>query len=91
MMAFKRRAQFVAHIGEEFGLAAAGELGLFLGGDQGQLGLLAVGDVERDGDHQHRPAGLILQQRLGGEQHALLALGRPDGFLEGAGLLDARR
>ncbi|MGA3305827.1 MAG: hypothetical protein ABSC26_07460 [Stellaceae bacterium] len=83
MMAFKG----VAHIGEEFGFAAAGEFRFLLGRDQGQFGFLALGDVERDGDHQHRPAGLILQQRLGGEQHALLAFGRPDGFLAGTGLL----
>ena len=54
----QRRAQLVAHIGEELGLAAARELGFLLGGDERQLGGLAVGDVERGGDDERgRPPG----------------------------------
>ena len=70
----QRRAQFVAHIGEEFGLAAAGELGLFLGGDQRQLGFLAVGDVERRRYHDQGLVVGIAQQGEAVEQHAALAV-----------------
>src|SRR6202011_588127 len=42
----ERGTRLVAHIGEEFGLAAIGQLGLFLGHQQITLGGLALGDVE---------------------------------------------
>ena len=44
-MPFKRRADFVAHVGQELALGHAGRLGGFLGRLLGRLGLLAVGDV----------------------------------------------
>ena len=43
--AVHRRADFVAHVGQEFALGPVGLLGRFLGLMQGFLGMLAFGDV----------------------------------------------
>ena len=82
------RAQLVAHVGEELGLAAARQLGLFLGGDERQFGFLAVGDVQGRGDDERR--GVVVQQRLRREQHAPLAAGAGDVLLERARLIRPR-
>ena len=47
----QRRAQLVAHTGEEFGFGLVGLLGLVLGLDQRGLGSLALGDILVDRDH----------------------------------------
>ena len=49
----QRRAQFVAHVGEETGLGATHRLSLIAGGCEGMLVVLAIGDVGVD---DHKPA-----------------------------------
>ena len=61
MIAFKRRAQLMAHRGQEVGLGAARQLGPLLGGAQLVLSLLEPGQVEIG---QHPPAV--------GQRHALV-------------------
>ena len=55
-MAFKRRSDLVAHVGEKFALSAFGLLrGLFLF-LQGKLGLFLLRNVNHDPAHLHRAA-----------------------------------
>src|SRR3546814_1188564 len=46
----QRRAQFMAHVGEEGGLGAAGTFGGFALLDQLDLGFLQTGDINAAGD-----------------------------------------
>ncbi len=48
--AVHRRADFVAHIGEELAFGAVGRLGRVAGLLERQFGVLAVGDVVQDDD-----------------------------------------
>ena len=48
----ERRAQLVAYVGEELGLAAAGELGLLLGGDQRLVGLARIVYIEGEDEDE---------------------------------------
>src|SRR3546814_9785354 len=43
----QRRAQLMAHVGQEFGLGAVGQLGALLGADQGLFALAQGSDVLR--------------------------------------------
>ncbi len=52
----ERRANLVAHVGQEGALRQVGRLGCLLGLDQGLLGLLAPGDVGQEGDDSGRQA-----------------------------------
>src|SRR5262249_23228960 len=65
----ERRAQLVAHIGQEFGLGAAGRLG-GLAGAVGGLGADLRGDV---GDR-----ALVVEERAGPVAHGAGALADPD-------------
>src|SRR5215467_7589966 len=71
----------MARAGKELALAAAGGLGILLGAGERMLGLLALGDIERDADDVHHLAGLA-QRRLGSEEHAGLALAVGDDLLD---------
>ena len=67
-----RRADFVAHVGEEFRLGLVGVFGRVLGGDDFLLDLPALGDVLAD--------AAIADERLAvGAEHRGAARGEPDG------------
>ena len=68
----------MAHIGEEFGLAAVGELRLFLCGEQVALGALALGNVEPHRDDHRILAVVAVEHRFGRQQHARLAVAVDD-------------
>ncbi len=77
MMAFKRRAQLVAHGGEELGLGAAGQVGAQIGRAQLQLALPVLGDVLDDAEGAHAPAHLV-EIVVGMLDHPEDAAVRPD-------------
>ena len=68
--AVHRRADLVAHGGEELGLRLAGELGLLLCGEELGFALLAQRDVVVDPDHGDPVAAVVAQRHDDG-------LGRP--------------
>ena len=66
----ERRAQLVAHVGQELGFGAVRLLGLVLGLGQRHLELVLVGDVEADA-HDHGDVAFgIGQRRVGPAQLA---------------------
>ena len=76
--AVHRRADLVAHVGQELALGPVGRLGGLPGLAQLLLGLLALGDVV-DHAEQDRPAGEVhgREGRLAGEQLAVESAGPP--------------
>ena len=78
----QRRAQLVAHIGQELRLGSVGQLRRLLGVDQRGFRLLAVGDVQRHGHHVGDAAEIVAHRRLGGQEDALHALRGDEHLLE---------
>ena len=69
----ERRAQLVAHVGEELGLGAAGLLGRFLGRQDRALALAEVGDVAGGAAIAEMGAAVGIEHRHGADQEDLVA------------------
>ncbi len=78
----ERRPQLMAHVGEELRLGAARLLGRLARGEQLGLDLLALGDVEGDGEDGVDPALAVMQRDLAAERAAHRAVGLRQGLLE---------
>ena len=78
----QRRAQLMAHIGQELGLGPVRQLRRLFRLDQRRFGLLAVGDVQRHRHHMGDAAKIVAHGRFGGQEDALHALRGDEHLLE---------